>query len=98
VSWAASEEGWQQGEGDDCPPLLCPGKAHLEYGIQPWGSQHKDVELLEWAQRRATKMIKGLEHLSYRERLREMSLFSLEKRRLQGDLVVAFQYLGRAYK
>ena len=42
---------------------------HLEYCIQ--GPQHeKDAELLEWAQRRTTKVIKGLEHLSYEERLR----------------------------
>ena len=74
-------------------------RPHLQSCVHLQGPQHKeDSDLLEWVQRKATKMIGGLEHLLYEDRLREVGLFSLEERWFQGYLIAAFQYLKGAYR
>ncbi|GAB0178951.1 hypothetical protein GRJ2_000360400 [Grus japonensis] len=78
--------------------VILPPYSALEYCVQLWGPQYKkDMDLLEQVQRRATKVIRGMEDFSAEDRLRELGLFSLEKRRLQGN-VVAFQYISGGYK
>jgi len=69
-------------------------RVHLESRVQLWSPQcRKDTDLLEQVPRKTTEMIRGLEYLCYHERLRQLRLFCLQKRRFHGDLTAAFHYL-----
>ncbi|PKU29780.1 hypothetical protein llap_19917 [Limosa lapponica baueri] len=69
-------------------------RPHLGSSVQFWAPQYmRDMDLLKRVQQRFTKMIKGMEHLTLQKQLRELGLFSLQKRRFGGVLINVYKYL-----
>ena len=67
-------------------------RPHLEYCIQAWRPYHRgDIDMLEKVQRRATKLIPSLRRLSYEDRLRELNMFSFERRCERGDMIEVYK-------
>ena len=70
-------------------------RCHMEYCVQAWNPYYrKDIDILEKIQRRATRMVPVLRHLSYSDRLQRLKLTSLEDRRQRGDLIEAYKIIS----
>jgi len=73
-------------------------RPHLEYCCPIWAPHYnKDIKLIEGVLRRATKIVKGIGHLSYDERLEYLGLTRLDRRRIRGDLIETYNILNGVY-
>lgn len=69
---------------------------HLNSSVQFWAPQQKkDIKVLESVERRAMKMVNGLEGKLYKKWLRSLDFLSLEKRSLRGGLIIVHSFLMR---
>ena len=67
-------------------------RPHLEFGNLFWGPFNRaDQKAIERVQRRATRLVTGLQHLPYQDRLRSLGLPSLYYRRKRGDMIFTYQ-------
>jgi len=72
-------------------------RLHLEYCCPIWAPHYnKDIKL-NGVQRRATKIVQGIGHLSYDERLEYLGLTRLARRRIRGDLIETYKILNGVY-
>ena len=70
-------------------------RPHMDYAVQFWCPYYRmDINSLEAVQRRMTKMIHNIRNLPYEDRLRELGLHSLERRRLRGDMIEVFKWVA----
>jgi len=70
-------------------------RPHLEYCCPIWDPHYnKNIKLIEGVRRRATKLVQGIDHLSYDERLEYLGLTRLDRRRIRGDLIETYKILN----
>lgn len=93
ISSLSLRAGWSAGWGRRfCPSALV--RSHLQCCVQLWGpQQEKEGIHVGTYPEKATKMLRGLEHLYYGDRTGELELLSLEKIKFQGDFGVPFSPL-----
>lgn len=99
VSWSTLRRTFPAKWGRCSSKSLLPSallREHLEYSIQFWDPQFKkDKKLLERIQKRVTKVFRGLEHLLYKERLRDLGHFNLKKKKPKMDLINIYKYFKK---